>query len=43
MFQDRCARVAALPGVRSASLALITPLSDASWNGSVTVENLVIL
>jgi predicted permease len=38
-FYDRlCARVAALPGVRSASLALITPLSDASWNGSVTVE-----
>lgn len=38
-FYDRlCARVAALPGVRSASLALITPLTGASWNDSVTVE-----
>jgi predicted permease len=38
-FYDRlCARVAALPGVRSASLAFITPLTGASWNGNVTVE-----
>ena len=38
-FYDRlCVRVAALPGVRSASLAFITPLTGASWNGSVTVE-----
>lgn len=39
VFYDRlCARVAALPGVRAASLALITPLSGAGWNGNVTVE-----
>jgi predicted permease len=38
-FYDRlCARVAALPGVRSASFADITPLSGSSWNGSVWVE-----
>ncbi len=38
-FYDRlCARLAALPGVRSASLALITPLTGSSWNGDITVE-----
>ena len=38
-FYDRlCERVAALPGVRSASLAFITPLTGASWNDNVTVE-----
>jgi predicted permease len=38
-FYDRLrARVAALPGVRSASLALITPLTGSSWNDTVTVE-----
>ena len=38
-FYDRlCARTAALPGVRAASLALLTPLTGSSWNGSVTVE-----
>ena len=38
-FYDRlCSRVAALPGVRSASLALITPLTGSSWNGAVTME-----
>jgi predicted permease len=38
-FYDRLrARVTALPRVRSASLALITPLTGSSWNGSVTVE-----
>ena len=38
-FYDRlCARVAALPGVRSASLALITPLTGSSWNNSISVE-----
>jgi predicted permease len=33
-----CTRVATLPGVRSASLADITPLSGSSWNSSVTVQ-----
>jgi predicted permease len=38
-FYDRlCARAAALPGVHSASLSLITPLTGSSWGGSVTVE-----
>jgi predicted permease len=38
-FYNRlCARVGSLPGVRSASLALITPLTGSSWDGSVTVE-----
>ncbi len=38
-FYDRlCARVAGLPGVRVASLALITPLTGSSWNDNVTVE-----
>jgi predicted permease len=38
-FYDRLrARVAALPGVRSASLVLITPLSGSSWNDTVTVQ-----
>lgn len=38
-FYDRlCARVAGLPGVRSASLALITPLDGSGWTGNVTVE-----
>lgn len=30
--------VSALPGVRSASLAVITPLTGSSWDGSVNVE-----
>lgn len=38
-FFDRlCARVAALPGVRSASLAGITPLSGSQWSDFVTVD-----
>ena len=38
-FYDRlCARIGSLPGVQSASLALITPLTGAGWDNSVTVE-----
>jgi predicted permease len=38
-FYDRlCARAATLPGVRVASLALLTPLTGSSWDGSITVE-----
>ncbi len=38
-FYDRLrARVGALPGVRSATIASITPLSGSSWSGSVAVE-----
>lgn len=38
-FYNRlCAGVSSLPGVRSASLALITPLTGSSWDGSVTIE-----
>ncbi len=38
-FYNRlCTRVGALPGVHSASLALITPLTGSSWNGSATIE-----
>ena len=32
------ARVTALPGVRAASLALITPLTGSSWDGDATIE-----
>lgn len=39
-FYNRlCAWAAAAPGVRAASLALITPLTGSSWDGSVTVED----
>jgi predicted permease len=38
-FYDRlCARVSSLPGVRSASVALVTPLTGSSWDGRITVE-----
>src|SRR6202021_1626700 len=37
-YDSLCQRVATLPGVTSASLAEITPLSGSSWNDSVTVE-----
>ena len=38
-FYDRlCARVGSLPGVRAASLALLTPLTGASWDNKITVE-----
>jgi predicted permease len=38
-FYDRlAAHVAALPGVRVATLALMTPLSGSSWTDAVTVE-----
>jgi predicted permease len=37
-YDQLCERTAALPGVRVASLAFITPLTGSSWDGSVTVE-----
>jgi predicted permease len=37
-YDHLCARVRALPGVHSASLAEVTPLSGSSWDGGVTVE-----
>ncbi len=38
-FYDHvCARVGGLPAVRAASLALLTPLTGASWNGRVKIE-----
>lgn len=38
-FYDRlCARTGSLPGVRAASLALLTPLTGASWDSRITIE-----
>ncbi len=37
-YEALAARAARLPGVRSASLTRIAPLSNSMWNGSVAVE-----